>query len=38
MGRKLVEQKGVKGNPGKTIRRRAQNTTLRKVKQAIKKG
>jgi hypothetical protein len=38
MGKKLVEQKGVKGNPEKTIRRRAQNKTLREVKKAIKEA
>jgi len=38
MGKKLVEQKGVKGNPDKTIRQRAQNKTLREVKKVIKKG
>lgn len=36
MGRKLVEQKGVRGNPDKTIRRRAPNKPLREIKKIIK--
>ncbi len=38
MGEKLVVQKGVKGNPDKTIRRRAPNKTLREIKKVIKKS
>jgi hypothetical protein len=38
MGKKIVVQHGVKGNPDKEIRRRAPNKTLIDVKKAIKKG
>jgi len=38
VGRKLVVQKGVKGNPKKTIRRRAANKPLREIKKIIKKS
>lgn len=38
MEKKMVVQHGVKGNPGKEIRRRAPNKTLREVKKVIKKG
>ena len=38
MGKKIVVQHGVKGNPNKEIHRRAQHDTMREVKKVIKKG